>query len=144
MTALVKTFGTQRIVPFGKGKSVPAPSPFAISTTVPLKKIEQLPAPVDLILYAGDDFSMEITLSPVDLTGASAEAQIRPTAESPTISASFACDVVGIDVVKLTLLGTDTQTLKGGYVWDCQVTNSTGAVLTPVAGTVDFTQDVTR
>ena len=134
-----------------KKRPAPLAVPTPVSTsfsTVPAISISELPQEVDLILYSGDDFSMTLTLTNPDgsianLTGSTAQAQIRVTAVDPTIQASFICSISN-NVVTLNLTGASTQNLVGKYVWDCQLTNASGAVRTPVAGAVTFTQDVTR
>ena len=134
-----------------KKRPAPLAVPTPVSTsfsTVPAISISELPQEVDLILYSGDDFSMTLTLTNPDgsitnLVGSTAKAQIRVTAVDPTIQASFICSISN-NVVTLNLTGASTQNLVGKYVWDCQLTNASGAVRTPVAGAVTFTQDVTR
>jgi hypothetical protein len=128
-------------------QAVPAPVSTTFST-VPATSISELPQEVDLVLYSGDDFSMTLTLTNPDgtipsLVGSTAKAQIRRIAADTTIQASFICTISN-NVVTLNLTGVSTQNLVGSYVWDCQLTNASGAVRTPVAGTVVFTQDVTR
>jgi hypothetical protein len=110
--------------------------------------VTQLPSTINLVLYTGDDFSMTLTLtnsdgSATDLTGYTALAQIRPQAGSTTISASFVTSTVGNQII-LSLPNTGSQGLVGKYVWDCQITSQTGVIQTLVAGSVSFTQDVTR
>jgi hypothetical protein len=127
--------------------AVPAPMG-ATTPAVPATSISALPQEVDLLLYSGDDFSLTLTLknpdgSITDLTGASAKAQVRTTAADGNIAASFIC-TISSNVITAHLTGTSSQSLVGNYVWDCQITNSSGSVKTPVAGTVTFTQDVTR
>ena len=127
--------------------AVPAPVSTTFST-VPAISISELPQEVDLALYTGDDFSMTLTLTNPDgsianLTGSTAQAQIRVTAVDPTIQASFISSISN-NVITLNLTGVSSQNLVGKYVWDCQLTNASGAVRTPVAGAVTFTQDVTR
>jgi hypothetical protein len=110
--------------------------------------ISALPSELDLQLYAGDDFAFTLTLTdssnqPVDLTGATAEAQIRTKPGTPDPpAASFICSI-STNVITLTLQGTATQDLVGSYSWDCQVTYSGGTVSTVVMGSVKFTEDVT-
>jgi hypothetical protein len=77
------------------------------------------------------------------LVGSVANAQVRSTAADSTIQASFICSISS-NVVTLNLTGVSSQNLVGKYVWDCQLTNASGAVRTPVAGAATFTQDVTR
>ena len=127
--------------------AVPAPVSTTFST-VPAISISELPQEVDLALYTGDDFSMTLTFTNPDgsianLTGSSVKSQIRTTAADVMVAASFICSI-SANVVTLSLTSASCQNLVGDYVWDCQITNVSGAVRTPVAGTVTFTQDVTR
>ena len=134
-----------------KKRPAPLAVPVPVSTTfstIPAILISELPQEVDLVLYSGDDFSMTLTLMNPDgsipsLVGSTAKAQIRLTSADTTIQASFICSISS-NVVTLNLTGVSCQNLVGQYVWDCQLTNASGAVRTPVAGTVTFTQDVTR
>ena len=134
-----------------KKRPSPQVAPVPLSTifsTIPEITITELPQEVDLTLYSGDDFSMTLTFTNPDgsimnLVGSTAKAQIRITAADTVIQASFICSISS-NVVTLNLTGVSTQNLVGSYVWDCQLTNASGAVRTPVAGTVVFTQDVTR
>ena len=134
-----------------KKRPAPLAVPTPVSTsfsTVPAISISELPQEVDLILYSGDDFSMTLTLTNPDgsitnLVGSTAKAQIRTTAADTTVQASFISSISN-NVITLNLTGVSSQNLVGKYVWDCQLTNASGAVRTPVAGTVTFTQDVTR
>ena len=122
--------------------SVPVSSSGVVTVT-------QLPSPVNLSLYEGDDFSMTLTLTdpvsgaPISLVGATAKAQLRPAPGDPTITASFTSQISS-NVITLSLLGSATQNLSRQYAWDCQITNASGAVQTLVAGSVSFTVDVTR
>jgi hypothetical protein len=118
----------------------------SLQTATP-NEITALPSPLNLTLYAGDDFGLTLTLTdqasqPVDLTGATVNAQIRQKSGQP-IEATFAY-TIATNVITLNLTGTDTQDLSGSYVWDCQVTYSDGVVSTIVAGSVKVTADVTR
>jgi hypothetical protein len=127
-----------------------APAPTDVTPPpVPVILISALPQEiVDLFLYTGDDFSMTLTFTNPDgsianLTGSSVKSQIRTTAADVMVAASFICSI-SANVVTLSLTSASCQNLVGDYVWDCQITNVSGAVRTPVAGTVTFTQDVTR
>ena len=106
-----------------------------------------LPTQVDLILYSGDDFFLDVTVSnpdnsPADLTGAVILAQIRTNEASPTPLAAFASTVAS-NVIHLHLPGASTETSTGVAMWDLQMTKG-GAVTTLVRGSVSITADVTR
>ena len=119
----------------------------AATPTTTVTTITALPDTVNLNLYTGDDFSMSLTLTNPDgsntsLIGSTVLAQIR-SALGAAIAASFVPSISG-NVITLTLPNTATMNLIGKYVWDCQVTSTTGQIWTLVAGSVNFTQDVTR
>jgi hypothetical protein len=110
-----------------------------------------LPPTVDLTLYAGDDFSMVLNVFdngglPVDLTGVTAEAQIRANAAADIIEADFICTVgaSGANTVQLVLASVDSAVLPSSCVWDCQLTFPGGVILTICAGKITMTAEVTR
>jgi hypothetical protein len=112
-----------------------------------------LPEKIDLDIYQGDDFYMTIWVTDpntgvlVDLTGYTFRSQIRPTTDSDVILALFQFSVGGTGKVDLHLPSTDTETLPVGHsVWDFEMTNpsGTGQVMTPCAGVVNVTAQVTR
>jgi hypothetical protein len=107
-----------------------------------------LPSTVNLELYQGDDFAVTLVVSnpdgtDADLTGCTAEAQIRATPADATVAATFTATVAG-NLVQLGLAHTDTATLAGATVWDCQLVQAAGQITTLVAGTVTITSEVTR
>jgi hypothetical protein len=118
-----------------------------VPTTAPTQ-LSQLPAQVNLAIYAGDDFSFTLTAtnpdnSAVDFTGAVISSQIRAQPGSSTIAATFT-NSVAANVITLTLPAAISQTLSGVLLWDIEVTYSTGQIHTLAAGTVSITPDVTR
>lgn len=106
--------------------------------------VDVQPLTVDLKLYEGDDFSMDIVVTNPDGTPAvvgTPLAQIRATTDSPVL-ATFTTTVLD-NMIHLYLPGTlIDETLDG--VWDCQVTDDQGQVTTLVAGSVVTTAEVTR
>lgn len=106
----------------------------------------------DISIVRGDDYKLVVTLSngvtPFDLTGYTAKAQIRPTtAVSAPLTAEFTCTIVAPatdGVIELTLSHTVTETLTGNGYWDLQITDGTGWVTTIVSGAVTMVPDVTR
>lgn len=124
------------------------PTPADVETAGSVTTVSELPLPVNLALYTGDDFTMQLTVTnpdntPTDFTGAVVTSQIRPKANSNAITASFAVTVT-TNVITLMLSNQQTQPLVGGFVWDCQVLSESQEVTTLAAGKVNFTQDVTR
>ena len=128
-------------------KPVSIPPPIGVPTTSTIT-LTELPTPVNLSLYSGDDFTMILTVmnpdgTPTNLAGTTVKSQIRPNPASSTISATLHW-AIQANVITLSLIGTDSQNLVGNYSWDCQITNTNAIVQTLVAGTATFTQDVTR
>lgn len=108
----------------------------------------------NLVIYRGDTFSLTVTfktetlvanvLDPVDLTGATARAQIRPTADSDEVLAEFDCEVDGpTGTVTVTLTPEQTTDLVNG-LWDLQLTFSSGVVRTFLKGSVTTLKEITR
>jgi hypothetical protein len=108
------------------------------------------PAELDLVLRTGDTEQITLALTnsgtPVNIAGRSYAAQVRSTALSSTILATFSCaitDAAG-GIVVCTLSATQTASLTPTIaVWDLQETNGT-AVTTLVGGTCTIESDVTR
>lgn len=118
----------------------------------------------DLLIQQGETFSRTITLTdnqtvpvPINLTGYTARASIRPTADNATVTADFVCTfdpdrTTGVIVISLT----DTVTAgiattgKGffdklaKYTWDMEIVSAGGAVTRILNGIVNVSPEVTR
>lgn len=112
--------------------------------------IEQLPACVNLSIYEGDDFYLDLAVTdqdaaPVDVTGAIISGQIRPSAESDIVSAEFTGTVDGTDpsLIHLHLPSASNVNMPSSAVWDCEI-DLGGSITTLAAGTVTVKQEVTR
>lgn len=108
--------------------------------------ITALPRTVNLRLYAGDDFAIDLTITdadgdPADLEGTEPAAEVRATADAQTVAAVFVVAVEG-NVVRLRLPSAVTAELPWRGVWDCRLFG--GRVITLVSGTVSVTPAVTR
>jgi hypothetical protein len=110
--------------------------------------VGNLPLAVNLSLYQGDDFWLDLTVTdtggnPVNLSAYTPTAVIRGAPGSPTVAA-FTCtvDTTNTNVVHLWLPHLQSMLLNRRGVWDCQVEQS-GAVTTLVAGTVTTSLEVT-
>lgn len=109
------------------------------------------PTKVDLAAYRGDTGQFRITVSdtdgnPVDLSGATWDADIRVKATDPTPVTSFtvtpvAGDTSSIDVI-LSASESDLLT-PGTLVYDVEM-RKVGAVTTLIYGNIVVTQDVSR
>lgn len=114
-----------------------------------------LPVNRNLTIYKGDTFDFTFKLRTkgafgapgdyVDLTGATAKAQIRASQDDTTVMAEFTCST-GDDTgsVSLQLSPTQTAALTGNGVWDVQITFADGAIKTYLAGTTTVVKEVTR
>lgn len=111
------------------------------------------PGTRNLSLYAGDTekFNIAITAggSPVDLTGWTGKAEIRPTRGSATLIATFTTTISstptdGTLVIALSKVQTAALPVGDSIgVWDLQMTAPGGDVKTFLTGSVSVTQDVT-
>lgn len=110
-----------------------------------------MPGCWDLEIYRGDTGRWSFLLwkdaaktVPVDLTGASAAAQMR-SAPGGTVLASFTCNISATNRIDMLMLPASSETLKPGRVcWDLQIIDSVGNVTTVLAGRVSVTADVTQ
>jgi len=107
--------------------------------------VDARPAREDLYLYAGDDFTLTLTVTdaagnPVDLTGSTISGQVR--ASDGSMSAPFVATVAA-NVITLTLPHTATALLTPSAVWDVQQTSAGGTITTLATGKVWTTTQVT-
>jgi hypothetical protein len=111
--------------------------------------ITELPVMVNLVLYGGDDFAMQVEVfdangDPADLTGAVAAAQIRATPEAPNVAGEFTPLVQeAAGIVVLDLAGEVSAGLPRVSVYDAEVVAG-GRTTTLIAGTITMTAQVTR
>ena len=109
-------------------------------------KIDATPGQLNLTLYQGDDFWMNIGVTdpnnnPVNLTGCTPKASVE--AQDGSWSALFVSTVSG-STVSLHLSHAVAATLvPGSAVWDVQVTDTNGYVTTLMAGAVTVVPEVT-
>lgn len=108
-----------------------------------------LPGKYDLQLYRGDSRDIRFVLwtdeektEPLDLTGATAEAEIRDKSAGSVIVV-LQCTIVAPNFVDLHVSPTMSKSAPAKGVWDLQVTYPNGAVRTHTAGAVKVTGDVT-
>lgn len=108
-----------------------------------------LPLNVDLLGYQGDDLYLDVAVtdpddgSPVDLTGHTAESQIRSTPPSTEIMAAFDATIAG-NIIHLHLPADQSSTVSPPAAWDVQTTDTNGIVRTYAYGLVRMQQQVTR
>jgi len=109
-----------------------------------------MPSSANLQIYQGDDFAATVTVTNPDGTAAdistyTAQSQMRRQVADldATVAAEITTSVTS-PYVYLSLTHVQTSQLSGMYVWDLQLTSSTGTVITILAGKAPVTQEVTR
>jgi hypothetical protein len=129
-----------------------APTPMLAPTLMSASEVELSgPLELDLSIYRGDTGRFRITVtnedsSPADLSGATWDADIRTTANSPTVVTNFdVVPVVGDDSsVDVILNEVNADLLTAGTLsYDVEM-RLDGEVITLVAGKITVTQDVSR
>ncbi len=125
------------------------PAPFDADVLASTSVVGTLPMQVDLILYRGDDFFLDIAVTdadgaPVDLTGYTATSQLRATADTvdPPMG-SFTC-TTSTNVVHLHLPAANAKGLAHTAVWDVQIADAGGVITTLAYGAATIQPDVTR
>ena len=105
---------------------------------------------VNIIIDQGTDFSTAINLTDssgvdLNLTGYSAASQIRKT-HSSSNSTAFTCTfTVANSTLTLALNNSVTAAMSAGrYVWDAELTNSSGSISRILEGMVTVTPEVTK
>ena len=89
-----------------------------------------IPVKQDLACYKGQtyeqNFYFKHNSEPIDLTGCTAKAQVRPVPNSDTLTAEFVCTVDGTaGKVSLSLDSAVTAGfVPGSYAWDLQMTDT--------------------
>lgn len=113
--------------------------------------VKVLPAKLNYRITRGDDFADEVTIkegdpaAAVDVSARTFTAQVRSSADSTTIVASFVIDMTSAatGVVGYSIADTVTDDLSGTYVWDFQQ-DTGGVVRTLMGGSFTVEKDVTR
>ena len=103
----------------------------------------------DIKIDQGSDFSLQLTVqedgSAKDLTGFSARAQMRPTVDSSTLTATFTCTITNATggILTMALPYTTDDLDVGQYAYDLELyTGSTSQRL--IQGVATVTGEVTR
>ena len=107
-----------------------------------------LPAAYSLTLYRGDSFRVQFRLwadaaktEAVDLTGATAAAEIRAAPQSLPLVA-LACAITD-NVIEVSLTAGQSIDVPRAAYWDLQLTYASGEVQTIVAGGVSVREHIT-
>jgi len=104
----------------------------------------------NLSIYQGDDYAATVNVfnidgTDADLTGYTARAQIRTgAADSTAVVAELTTTIQLPNIISLALAHEVTATLKQAYVWDLELTDTVGTVITVLTGDVEVTLEVTR
>lgn len=104
----------------------------------------------NIAIDQGSTFSTAINVTDansavVDLTGYTGEAQIRKHYTSSTAYDFTVTITANTGIVTLAMTANNTANIDSGrYVYDCEITNSSGVVTRLVEGIVTVTPQVTR
>lgn len=109
------------------------------------------PANYPLLVIIGDTKTVSVTMqdgsgSPINITGRTYSAQLRPTVDSSTVLATFTCSITSASAGQMnaTLSATQTAGLSAGSgIWSLRETSS-GVVTTILEGPVSIQQSPTR
>lgn len=109
--------------------------------------IERLPVRVDLHIYQGDDFYLNLGIDDsqvaVDLTTYTPKSQIRTKPGAVEVVAEFDVTVKDATTLALHLPTEESAKLPQTSSWDVQITDVTGVVTTLAYGTVTANREVT-
>lgn len=109
-------------------------------------------AQATLTIYQGDDYAADVLVmqadgvTPADLTGYTAQSQIRLNAgdNSPDAVAEFTAAITG-NTISLSLSNAATSELtKSTYAWDVQIIGPDGWITTLLYGAVQVLREVTK
>ena len=124
--------------------------------SLPLKQIENnmTAGTYDITIDQGSDYSLGLILkdnlgSPMDLTGYSARAQLRPKKDSTVLSASFTCSISSPptdgEIIMSLPNAISTAMNAGTYYYDLEVyTPGDSYVARIIEGKARIKQEVTR
>ena len=118
----------------------------------------------DLLIQQGETFTRIITLKdnqvvpvPINLTGYTARASIRTTADATTVTATFLCTfdpdrLTGRITISLTdaetsllpTVGKTDYSKLAKYTWDMEIVSPGGIVTRILNGTITVSPEVTR
>jgi len=116
-----------------------------MSLMPPPVTVSAIPVTINLVLYQGDDFYMDLTVknsdgSNADLTGQTAQAQIRSSPGATDITATFIA-TISSNIVHLHLAHAEAAKVVGQGAWDCQLVGVNTTTI--AAGWVQGSAEVT-
>lgn len=119
------------------------------ATTHAVTVVGQLPPQIDLIIYQGDDFVLDLTVTvpiqpPPDISNWTAKAEVRAKIADIDPIALFDCSVLAADKIRLHLSAVESAKLVDKAVWDVQIEDGGGYVQTLAFGVIILTKQVTR
>lgn len=104
-----------------------------------------------LNIYQGDDYAAVVTVldsngQPADLTGYTAQAQIRHDVAdvAPTVVIEIPTTITLPNQITLAVAHVFTTPLSGPYKWDLQITDASNIITTLLYGPVQVILEVTR
>lgn len=124
-----------------------------VDTPTQMSSVVRLSGPlrIDLQVYRGDSGRFRITVlnpdqSPMDISGATWDADIRLKAESPDVITNFDITPVVGDPssIDVSLTPENSSLLSNNCVYDVEMTLSPTEVHTLIFGSITLTQDVSR
>ena len=129
------------------------PSPSGVTVTAAsVQNVTVLPMTVNLFIYQGDDFFLDMIVTdsdgnPIDLTNMQPLSQIRSVPNGPIVLANFltTVDATQTNLLHLQLAAADSNGLPNipaTCAWDIQLSYPT--IVTLAAGTVNVTPQVTQ
>ena len=112
-------------------------------------QVGALPASVDLVTYAGDDFWVNLkvyssTGAPVDLSPFTPRAQVRAAPKATAVLGEFDITMPDVFTLKLHLSSAVSRTLPGACAWDVQISDDADVVMTLATGALQVAPEVTR
>jgi len=113
----------------------------------PPQTITVLPQEIDLVIYEGDDFFMDMIVTdansqPVDVTNAQPMSQIRDAPDGNLLaSLVITVDTTQTNLMHIQLQAADSNGLPANCAWDIQLSSPT--IVTLARGTVQVHPQVT-
>jgi hypothetical protein len=126
--------------------TVAAVTTISLSPNAQVNVVVGLPPTIDLRLYQGDHFTLELSVldtmgNQVNFAGSVFTSQIRSSPNDPTLLSTFAVSTMS-NVVMLTL-DHNSSNFWGSAVWDVQWEDPNAVYRTLARGSIEMTASVT-